>query len=139
MCDETSIDIGEQLPDDAVIYRACIKKGYISENGVEVEPLAFQKQGKNHKDGLSCAASPEVAAKFFPKNKGIIRISVAAIRAIERDLEICFDATDPNHILIRRLPCMDREDDERELAEAVSNELAKRAEIESTINVPPPE
>jgi hypothetical protein len=130
MCDEESNNIGDPVPPDHVLYRACTKSKFLSATKNSVEPIAFQKQGKNHKDGLSLALSANACAKSFPNNKGVIRITVQEILSIERDLEVRFDLLDRNHVLIRRLPCMDREIEERSLAEAVASELSNLAKVE---------
>lgn len=138
MCDQTSTDIGAIVPNDRTIYRACTRSSDLSKDRGAVEPIAFQKNGQNHTDGLSLALSVAACARNFPNNRGIIRISVEAIHNLDRGLEVHFDTTDAEHVVIRNLPCMDREIGEKELALAVSAELAAAAEVESSTRVLPP-
>ncbi len=141
MCDEDSTGIGEIVPNDRTIYRACTRATDLSRDKIAVEPIAFQKNGRNHTDGLSLALSVDACARQFPNNRGVIRISVGAIHGLDEGLEVRFDTTDPDHVIIRNLPCMDREAEEKERALAVSSELAAAAEIESSSRVlplPPP-
>lgn len=143
MCDEEAVGIGEIVPDDTIIYRACTRSNFLSGNDPAnkdtIEPIAFQKDGKNHKDGLSLALSAADSVSHFQKNHGAIRITVGAVHGLGRGLEVRFDTTDQTHVIIRNLPCMDREPDEKEMALIVSSELAAAAEIESNkrILVPP--
>jgi hypothetical protein len=136
MCDEESNGVGEIVPNETTIYRACTKSRFLSEDKEFVEPLAFYKDGKNHKDGLSVAFSLLDAVKNFPRNHGAIRTTVAEIHGLERGLEVRFDTTDPTHALIRKLPCLDRDPEEKELALAVASELAGVADVESKVRVP---
>ena len=138
MCDEEANDIGDLVPNDRVIYRACTRSSFLSSNKDAVEGIAFQKDGKNRKDGLSLALSVADSVKKFPKNHGAIRIAVAAIHGLNRGLEVRFDTTDPTHVRIRNLPCMDRSIEEKELALAVSAELAAIAVVEANKRVPVP-
>jgi hypothetical protein len=130
MCDEESNNIGDHVPPERILYRACTKSKFLSAAKDSVDPIAFQKQGKNHKDGLSLALSANDCAKSFPNNRGVISITVQQILSIERNLEVRFDLLDTSHVLIRRMPCMDREIEERSLAEAVASELSNLAKVE---------
>jgi hypothetical protein len=56
MCDEDSTGIGEIVPNDRMIYRACKRSIDLSKDKTTVEPIAFQKDGQNHRDGLSLEA-----------------------------------------------------------------------------------
>jgi hypothetical protein len=136
MCDEQSNGIGDIVPDDRVIYRACSRSSFLTPAKDAVSEVAFQKDGRNHKDGLSLAFTALHSIRDLKKNHGIIRISVGAIHRINRGLEVRFDTTDPSHAIIRNLPCMDRGSEEKEQALAVSAELAAVAEIESASPVP---
>jgi len=139
MCDEESHDIGEIVPDDHIVFRACMVKNSLSgENRDFIEPITFQKQGKKHKDGLSVAFSASACAKNCPRNYGIVRTSVGAIRRLNRNLEVRFDTADPDHALIRNLPCIDREAAEKGLALAVASEIAAASEIVSSSRVEAP-
>jgi hypothetical protein len=138
MCDEESNDIGDIVPDERVIYRACTKSNFLTETKDSVREIAFQKYGMNHKDGLSLAFSPADSVKNVKKNHGVIAISVGAIHQLGRNLEVHFDLSDPTHVLIRNLPCMDRTSEERQLAEAVSAELAILATVASAKPVSKP-
>jgi hypothetical protein len=131
MCDATSENIGNRVPDDVVIYRACTKSICLSPSKDSIEAPTFQKDGKNHTDGLSCTTTPEASIAEVGSH-GIARIRVGDIHQMGRGLEVRYDITDPVHVLIRNMPCMDREDAERGLAEAVASELAIRAVVEST-------
>ena|SRR5271165_6797839 len=136
MCDEEANGVGDLVPDGQTIYRACTRSSFLSVNKDAVEGIAFQKDGKNHKDGLSLALSVADSVKHFPRNHGAIRICVADIHGLNRGLEVHFDLTDSTHVLIRNLPCMDRDPNEKELALAVSAELAAAAQIESSKRIP---
>ena len=127
MCDEEANDIGELVPNDTIIYRACTRRIDLSTDKTQVREIAFQKMGRiaKNKDGLSFRTTP--AACNDLNHFGILRIRVGDIHGLNRNLEVRFDATDPSHVLLRNLPCMDREPQEKELAEAVAGELAFRA------------
>src|SRR5579859_7631255 len=137
MCDSSSEGIGDRVPDDTVIYRACSKRGFLAADKLSVAELAFQKYGLKDDDGLSCALSPKAAVQGLNRNHGVIRIRVAEIHNLGRGLEVCFDRKEgmENHVLIRGMPCMDRANEEQE-ANAVAAELAIRAEIESSLPYP---
>jgi hypothetical protein len=138
MCDEEANGIGEIVPDDRIIYRACSRSNFLTASKDAVREIAFQKDGRNHRDGLSFALTPIESIRHLEKNHGIIRIVVGDIHQLGRGLEVRFDAADPLHVLIRNLPCMDRTPEEKELALAVSAELAMKAQVESGSSVPKP-
>jgi hypothetical protein len=79
------------------------------------------------------------AIRLFPRNHGVISIRVGDVHGLNRGMEVRFDLKDPNHVLIRRMPCMDRSLEERKEAEEVSSVLAYMARIESAIRVKLPE
>ena len=138
MCDEEAAPSGAVVPDQTVVYRACTRKQCLSgELRDFIEPLTFQKEGKKHKDGLSLAISAEACARACPRNYGIVRTTAGAIRNLNRGITIHFDTTDQDHIILRDVPCIDR-DNEKELALVVSSELAAAAEIYSSQRVDPP-
>jgi hypothetical protein len=130
MCDATSAGIGELVPDGTIIYRGCSRKNFLTPAKDAVQPEAFQKDGLNHTDGLSLALTRQDSVKGLNKNHGVIAILVGDIHALNRGLEVRFDTTFPNHVLIRNLPCMDRPD-ERADAEARASELALLASVSS--------
>jgi hypothetical protein len=138
MCDEESIGIGDLVPGDTVIFRACTKKNFLTSSKDAVQPEAFQKQGTNQKDGLSLALTPVDAVRRLNRNHGVIRIRVQDIHDLGRGLEVRFDTQLPNHVLIRNMACMDRSPEERANAEATATELALRAQVESatTLTIP---
>jgi hypothetical protein len=131
MCDEESNGIGDIVPDDRIIYRACSRSTFLTTAKDAASEVAFQKEGRNHKDGLSLALTPIDSISGLSKNHGIIRITVGDIHQLNRGLEVHFDTTDASHVIIRNLPCIDRGPEEKELALAVSAELAAIAEVES--------
>jgi hypothetical protein len=135
MCDEASDNVGDPVPDETVLYRACSKRNFLNESANAVRETAFQKIGERHKDGLSLAISAADSVRHLKRNFGVIRITAQAIRSIDRGLDVRFDRTDPSHVLLRNLPCMDRAE-EREQAEMVAAELAIRAEVESSTAFP---
>jgi hypothetical protein len=137
MCDEVAAGVGERVPDDVVLYRACSKPNFLTSAKDAVREIAFQKDGTNHKDGLSLALSVEESVKYLKKNHGVIRITAGEIHRLDRGLEVRFKASEPLHVLIRNLPCMDRPE-EKELALVVSAELAGKAQIESATPVAKP-
>jgi hypothetical protein len=130
MCDASSDGVGELVPDSATIYRGCSRKNFLTPTRDAAQPEAFQKNGLNHTDGLSLALTVVDSVRGLGKNFGSIAISVRDIRALNRGLEVRYDTTTPNHVLIRNLPCMDRSN-ERAEAEAVAAELAFRATVAS--------
>lgn len=138
MCDEEANDIGGLVAENQVVYRACSRSSFLTPTKDAVQEIAFQKDGKNHKDGLSLSLSAPDSVRHLDKNFGVIRISVGAIHRLNRGLEVHFDLSDPTHVLLRNLPCMDRTLEEKALAQAVSAELAAAAEIESNRPVPVP-
>jgi hypothetical protein len=136
MCDEESVGIGEAVPDDYVLYRACTKKNFLTRAKDSVQPEAFYKNGKNHKDGLSLALTVEAAVGRLT-TFGVIRITAGDVRSINRGMDVRFDANASTHVIIRNMPCMDRELAERQTAESVATELAHKSTIESTqANIP---
>jgi hypothetical protein len=130
MCDQTLENIGELVPDNVVIYRACPRSTYLSRSKDAVEAPAFQKDGRNHTDGLSCTLTADESIRHVDSH-GVVSILVRDIHQLGRELEVRYDTANDGHVLIRNLPCMDREAEERELAEAVASELAVRAEVQS--------
>lgn len=136
MCDATANGIGDLVPDDQVIYRACLRKNYLTPDKQGVAELAFEKKGQNHTDGLSFALTPAQAVQPFERNHGVIRITVGAVRGLGRGLEVRFDTQTPGHVLVRNMPCVDRSDEEKQQANVVAAELAVRAEIESSLPYP---
>ncbi len=136
MCDEEANDVGDLVPDDQVIYRACSRSNFLTPAKDAVREIAFQKDGRNHKDGLSLATSVAESVKHLSKNYGAIRIRVGDIHGLRRGLEVRFLISDPLHVVIRNLPCMDRSPEEKELALALSAELAGKAEIETAAPIP---
>jgi type IV secretory pathway VirJ component len=140
MCDEESQDIGELVPDETPVYRGCSRKNFLTQSKDAVQPEAFQKDGKNHKDGLSVALDIVDSVRHLTKNHGAIVILVGDIRALNRGLEVRFDSKDLRHAIIRNMPCMDREPEERVEAESLAAELAYIAKVASAARVVvPPE
>jgi hypothetical protein len=139
MCDEASAGIGDIVPGDRLIFRACTKRNFLTPAKDSVQPEAFYKQGTNQTDGLSLALTPVEAVRRLNKNHGVIRIRVQDIHDLNRGLEVRFDTQEPNHVLIRNLACMDRSPEERALAEATATELALKAQVESAtpLKIPP--
>ena len=127
MCDEESRDIGDLVPDETFIYRACTRRSDLAQGENRVREIAFQKIGKleRNKDGLSFRTTPEACNDI--DHFGILRIRVGDIHELGKNIEARFDATDPTHVLLRNLPCMDREPAERIEAEAAAAELSFRA------------
>jgi hypothetical protein len=130
MCDTESNFVGELVNDEIIIYRACSKSSFLSKSKDAVQDVAFYKQGMNHTDGLSLALSPADSIRELDSNHGVLRIRVGSIHGLGYGLEVRTYLTDATHVLIRNLPCMDREH-EREAALKVASELAVLAEIES--------
>jgi hypothetical protein len=132
MCDEEANAIGELVPDDRMVFRGCNRKNFLTPAKDAVQPEAFHKKGKNHKDGLSVALTPIDSVRYLTKgNWGVIRIRVGDIHLLNRGLQVRFDLNDARHALIRNLACMDRGLEERAEAEATAAELAYRAQVES--------
>jgi len=138
MCDEQSNDIGDLVPDDTIVFRGCSKRNFLTQSKDGVQAEAFQKDGRNHRDGLSLASEIIESVRYFKKNYGAIHIRVGDIHALGRGLEVRYDATDPRHILIRNMPCIDRSPEERLQAESIASELAYIAQIASPIPIPVP-
>lgn len=132
MCDEESSNIGDLVPDEVVLYRSFDRKNELSPDKTTVKELAFQKNGSlpKNKDGLSFRTTAE--ACNTRDHYGILQIRVGDIHDLRRNLEVRFDATNSSHILLRNLPCMEKEA-EKKLAEEISSELAFRARPHSTI------
>ncbi len=130
MCDATSVGVGELVPDDTVIYRGCSRKNFLAPARDAAQAEAFQKDGLNHTDGLSLALTMHDSVRGLSKNHGAVAIRVGDIHSLNRGLEVRFDTTIANHVLIRNLPCMDRPH-ERADAEARASELAVLATVAS--------
>lgn len=135
MCDADGADINGLVPGDKIIYLACRNKNYLNAAKDAVREKAFEKKGLNHTDGLSAAFSVAEAIQYLDENHGVIRIRVEDITRLERNLEVRVKISDPAHVLIRNLPCIDREAEKSD-ANAVAGELAAAAEIESAVPVP---
>src|SRR5712671_7247244 len=129
MCDSDPCN-GDVVPDDQIVYRACLRKNFLLPDRTGVSQVAFYKMGNKDSDGLSFAATPRQAVERLNKNEGVIRVLAGAVRALNRNIEFRHDPQIPGHILLRNLPCMDKPE-EMGLADAVSSELAYIAEIES--------
>jgi hypothetical protein len=136
MCDADATDINGLVSDDRTIYLACRNKNFLTSTKDAVREKAFEKKGNNHRDGLSAAFSVGEAIQYLTENHGVIRIRVADIHSLGRNLEVRVKISDPSHVIIRNLPCIDKED-ERSDANAAAGELASLAEIESAVRVPP--
>lgn len=137
MCDEESSGIGELVPDNVIIYRGCSRSNFLTPSRDAATEIAFQKPPKD-KDGLSLALTAADSVNGLNRNYGVIRITVGAIHGLNAGLEVRRDTTDPTHVLIRNLPCMHRDDQEKERALKLSAELAVAAEIESAKPIPTP-
>jgi hypothetical protein len=135
MCDAEIEDVNGLVEGDTFIYLACRNKNFLTANKDAVREKAFEKKGLNHKDGLSAAFSVGEAIQHLNENHGVIRIRVADINGLGRNLEVRVKNSEPTHILIRNLPCIDKED-EKSLANAVAGELASLAVVESAVPVP---
>jgi hypothetical protein len=130
MCDATSDGIGDLVPRERALFRACTRSNFYN-SANEVQPEAFYKDGKNQTDGLSFALTQE-AAIGKKKTYGVIRITAAEIHAAREGMEARLDLHTENHVLVRNMPCMDREPGERAEAEKVAAELAFKARVVST-------
>ena len=130
MCDEESAGIGDLVPDDTVAYRGCSRKNFLNPSKDAAAPEAFQKPGRNHKDGLSLSLELLESVRPFKKNFGALAIRVGDIHGLKRGLEVRFDQQIPGHVIIRNMPCIDREHEVRE-ANEVAAELAFRASVAS--------
>src|SRR5260370_8422487 len=108
MCDEEANDIGEVVPDETVIYRACSRSTFLTPSKDAVREIAFQKDGQNHKDGLSLATTAAESVRYLEKNYGVIRITAGAIHHLGRGLEVRFNASNPLHALTLNFPCMEQ-------------------------------
>lgn len=132
MCDQESTNVGDLVPDETRIYRACPRTGCFNDNKTEILEAAFYKERRRDPDGFSGGLTPEAATRRLNSWHGIISITVAEIRSV-RGLEVRYDTDDENHehVLVRRMPCADQPL-ERGEAEAVASELRPLARIEST-------
>jgi hypothetical protein len=130
MCDETSDGIGDIVLDNRVLFRACTRSNFYN-SANQVQPEAFYKDGKNQTDGLSLALTQE-AAIGTKKTYGVISITAGEVHAVRVDMKARLDLQTADHVLIRNMPCMDREAHERQEAEKVAAELAFKARVIST-------
>ncbi|HLJ90508.1 MAG TPA: hypothetical protein VKZ53_27110 [Candidatus Angelobacter sp.] len=124
------------LEDNVVFYVACRNKNNLTPTRDAVAETIFEKKGLNHRDGLSGALTINDAIRHLKKNHGVVRIRAGDIRNIgrillSRDLEIKITKSDSTHVLIRNMPCIDREHEEAD-ANALASALAAIAEIESS-------
>lgn len=101
----------EPLPEDAVVYRALLRKQWISEDTGRVKADAYFLRATEPglSVNLASVCSPEQCAKFFRKCYGVASLEVGRVREIGLDVE----QDSVNHANIVGLP--HREDD---LAEA---------------------
>jgi len=114
----------EPLPEDAVVYRALVRKRWIDEDirRVKADAYFLRVTERGLSVNLASICSPEQCAELFLKCYGIASLEVGRIREIGLDVEQ--DST--NHANILGLPY--REDNLAE-AERLAGLLAKRSRI----------
>lgn len=121
---ESSVSQFELLPEDAIVYRAILRKQWIDEDTGRVKADAYFLRANEYglSVNLASACSPEQCAGLFRKCYGVASLKVGRVREIGLDVEQ--DST--NHANIIRLPY--REDNLAE-AERLAGLLAKRSHI----------
>ena len=114
----------EPLSEDAIVYRAILRKQWIDEDTGRVKADAYFLRTNEYglSVNLASACSPEQCAGLFRKCYGVASLEVGRVREIGLDVEQ--DST--NHANIIRLPY--REDNLAE-AERLAGLLAKRSRI----------
>jgi hypothetical protein len=114
----------EPLPDEAVVYRALLRKQWIDEDTGRVKADAYFLRANEPGISVNLASvcSPEQCAGFFRRCYGVASLEVERVREIGLDVE----QDSANHANIVGLPY--REDD-LALAERLAGLLAKRSRI----------
>ena len=114
----------EPLPEDAVVYRALLRKQWISEDTGRVKADAYFLRATEPglSVNLASVCSPEQCAKFFRKCYGVASLEVGRVREFGLDVE----QDSVSHANIVGLP--NRVDDLAE-AERKASLLAKRSHI----------
>lgn len=114
----------EPLPEDAVVYRALLRKQWISEDTGRVKADAYFLRASEPglSVNLASVCSPEQCARLFRKCYGVASLEVGRVREIGLDVE----QDSVNHANIVGL--LHREDDLAE-AERKAGLLAKRSHI----------
>lgn len=117
---ESSMSQFELLANDAIIYRALLRKQWIDEDTFRVKADAyFLRAGEPGLSvNLASVCSPEQCARLFRKCYGVASLEVGRVREIGLDIQQDSD----NHANIVGLPY--REDD-LALAERLAGLLAK--------------
>ena len=114
----------EPLPEDAIVYRALLRKQWIDEETGKVKANAYFLRASE--PGLSVnvanVCSPEDCADLFRKCYGVASLKVGSVREIGLDVE----QNSLNHANLIGLPY--REDNLAE-AERLAGLLAKRSLI----------
>lgn len=121
---ESSVNQFEPLSEDAIVYRAILRKQWIDEDTGRVKADAYFLRANEYglSVNLASACSPKQCAGLFRKCYGVASLEVGRVREIGLDAEQ--DST--NHANIIRLPY--REDNLAE-AERLAGLLAKRSRI----------
>ncbi|MDV2995643.1 MAG: hypothetical protein N4J56_005297 [Chroococcidiopsis sp. SAG 2025] len=121
---ESSVNQFEPLLEDAIVYRAILRKQWIDEDTGRVKADAYFLRANEYglSVNLASVCSPEQCAGLFRKCYGVASLEVGRVREIGLDVEQ--DST--NHANIIRLPY--REDNLAE-AERLAGLLAKRSRI----------
>ncbi len=114
----------EPLPDDAVVYRALLRKQWIDEDTgcVKADAYFLRATEPGLSVNIASVCSPEQCAMLFRKCYGVASLEVGRIREIGLDVE----RDSLNHANITGLP--HREDNLVE-AERLAGLLAKRSHI----------
>ena len=126
--------LGQLLPPDAEIFRACTNKNFLNNLRTEIRDRAYYRRAKDT-DGLSFGLTAEDAVHDL-QNFGVIGVRVDALHALEgRGLEVRADPELAGHALLHGLPYYEQD---QKLAEDIAWELVKISRIVHNASYYPP-
>lgn len=118
---------GERLTDEQTVFRAFADKSYRDRKRQKVRAGAYLLRQIDAADGLSVGTTPEAAVMYLERNYGYCSINVGEIHGLPYGLEVRLDPENSNHAFILNLPLTAISDEQRELAQMVAGELARRS------------
>jgi len=134
-----AVQLGDRLADGTTVYRAFSLDGHRRVKATpphSVRRRAYYRS-KDHEDGLSVGLTPEAAVSRLQINFGYCSLPVEPVHKLPYNLCVHVDLAIKGHALICRVPPIDGNDEEREIAEAIAGELARLSRVETCEPYPP--
>lgn len=130
MVDHNEVNnVGDLLADNLEVFRAFSDKSFRNRKKNKVRAGAYQLREDEVSDGLSVGLTPKDAVKYLERNYGYCSIPVSTIHALPYKLEVRSDKRDSRHAFICNLPLQTISDAQREQAQLVAGELARKSRI----------